>query len=113
MTNPLTNYNVLVIDQTFKKTTSVSFVNTSVLRDGEAHEAVVTAALFDLNDKSNTWGGGGKLAVSQIIEKPLMQVIAISCILAKSGRFNFNVFQELTDTKFTSNDLGYFTNNNY
>ena len=42
-----------------------------------------------------------------------MQVIAISCILAKSGRFNFNVFQELTDTKFTSNDLGYFTNNNY
>ncbi|MEI9808600.1 MAG: DUF5916 domain-containing protein [Bacteroidota bacterium] len=30
-----------------------------------------------------------------------------------SGRFNFNVSQNLTDTKFNSNDLGYFTNNNF
>lgn len=114
LTNPLTNYNVLVIDQTFKNNSSVSFVNTSVLRDGQAHEAVVTAALFDLNDKSNTWGGGGKLAVSQIIENTTN--VGYSHLLyfgKKSGRFNFNVFQELTDTKFTSNDLGYFTNNNY
>ena len=30
-----------------------------------------------------------------------------------SGRFNFNLSQERTDTKFSSDDMGYFTNNNF
>lgn len=30
-----------------------------------------------------------------------------------SGRFNFNVWQELADHKYNHNDMGYFTNNNY
>jgi hypothetical protein len=30
-----------------------------------------------------------------------------------SGRFNFNMGQDLTNDKFNSNDLGFFTNNNF
>src|SRR3990170_2307610 len=30
-----------------------------------------------------------------------------------SGRFNFNLSQERTDTKYSSDDMGYFTNNNF
>lgn len=114
LTNPLTNYNVLVIDQTLKNNSSFSFVNTSVLRQGQAHEAIVSAVLFDINDKTNTWGGGGKVALSQI--SGTEHTYGYSQLLyfgKKSGRFNFNLFQELSDTRFTSNDLGYFTNNNY
>jgi len=50
-TNPLTNYNVLVFDQTFKHNSSVSFINTSTLRSGKDRDANVSALLFDFNDK--------------------------------------------------------------
>ncbi|HRG19437.1 MAG TPA: DUF5916 domain-containing protein [Saprospiraceae bacterium] len=114
LTDPLTNFNVLVVDQTLKNNSSISFVNTSVLRRGDAHEAIVTSVLFDLNDNSNTWNIGGKVAASQLIESKVQTGYShLFYVGKKSGRFNFNLFQELTDTKFTSNDLGYFTNNNF
>jgi len=51
LTDPLTNYNVLVLDQTLKNNSSVSFINTSVWRSGKDYDADVSAALFELNDK--------------------------------------------------------------
>ncbi len=66
MTDPLTNYNILVLDQTMKNNSSISLVNTNVLRSGPDYDANVTAGLFNLNDKKNTWNLGGKVAVSQL-----------------------------------------------
>lgn len=114
LSNPLTNYNVLVLDKTLKNNSSITLINTSVLRAGSAHEAIVTAGLFDLNDRTNTWNVGGKIAQSQLVSgKAIGGYSHLIYAGKKSGRFNFNINQELTDTKFSSNDLGYFTNNNY
>ena len=66
-TSSLTNYNVFVLDQTLKHNSSVSFVNTSVLRSGADYDANVSAALFELNDKKNTYNLGGKFAISNLI----------------------------------------------
>jgi hypothetical protein len=118
LTDPLTNYNVLVLDQTLKHNSSVSFVNTNVWRSGTDYDANVSAGLFELNDKKNTYNLGGKLAVSNRInylpdgktETGLSHELHFG---KTSGRFNFVLSQERTDTKFTSDDLGYFTNNNY
>lgn len=117
-TDPLTNYNILVLDQTLKHNSSVSLVNTNVWRSGKDYDANVTAALFDLNDKKNMWNLGGKASVSNLIgyDAPGDTKTGYSQQLymgKTSGRFNFNVWQEMTDTKYSSNDLGYFTNNNY
>lgn len=117
-TDPLTNYNVFVLDQTLKHNSSISLVNTNVWRAGKDYDANVTAGLFDFNDKKNTWNFGGKAAVSQLIsylpsgktEAGYSQNLYFG---KTSGRFNFNVWQELTDTRYTHRDLGYFTNNNY
>lgn len=117
-TDPLTNYNVLVLDQTLKYNSSISLVNTNVWRAGKDYDANVTAALFDFNDKKNTWNLGGKAAVSQLIgylpsgktETGYSQALYFG---KTSGRFNFNVSHELTDTRYTHRDLGYFTNNNF
>ncbi len=117
-TDPLTNYNVFVLDKTMKNNSSVSMVNTNVLRSGSDYDANVTAALFNLNDKKNMWNVSGKAAVSNLIgyeangetKTGYSQQLSVG---KTSGRFNFNLRQELTDTKFNSNDLGYFTNNNY
>jgi Domain of unknown function (DUF5916) len=117
-TDPLTNYNILVFDQTMKNNSSVSLINTNVWRSGRDYDANVTAALFDLNDKKNTWNFGGKAAVSNQfgIESNGDTKTGYSQSLRfgkRSGRFTFNLTQELTDTKYNSNDMGYFTNNNY
>jgi hypothetical protein len=117
-TSPLTNYNIIVLDQSLKHNSSISFINTSVIRSGGDYDAHVTAALFDLNDKTNTWNTGGKVAVSNLTNylpggKTLTGYNHSLYFGKQSGRFNFNINQELVNDKFNSNDLGYFTNNNY
>ena len=114
-TDPLTNYNVLVLDQTLKNNSSVSLVNTNVWRSGKDYDANVTSALFDLNDKKNTWNVGGNISVSNLfgINNKNITGYAHSIYFGKtSGRFNFNVWQELTNAKYDKSDLGYITNNN-
>ena len=117
-TSPLTNYNIIVLNQSLKYNSSLSFVNTDVLRSGADYDANVTAGLFDFNDKKNVWNVGGKLAVSNLIGylpgKKTETGYSHSVYFGKtSGRFNFNIQEDLTDSKFNSNDLGYFTNNNF
>src|SRR5688500_6959686 len=63
-TDPLTNYNIIVLDQTLKNNSSVTLVNTNVWRSGKDYDANVTAGLFDFNDKKNMWNFGGKVAAS-------------------------------------------------
>jgi hypothetical protein len=118
VTDPLTNYNVLVLDKTMKHNSSVSFVNTNVWREGADYDANVSAGLFELNDKTNNWNLGGKLGLSNrfnyLHDNKTETGLSHELHVAKtSGRFNFNISQERTDTKFSSDDMGYFTNNNY
>lgn len=117
-TSPLTNYNIIVLDQSLKHNSSVTFINTNVLRSGADYDANVSAALFDLNDKSNTWNVGGRLYNSRLIgylpDAKTQSGYSHALYFGKtSGHFNFNFEQDLTDNKYSSNDLGYFTNNNF
>ena len=117
LVEPLTNYNIFVLDQTLKNNSSISFINTNVLRSGPEYDANVSAGMFSINDKTNTWNVSGKAALSNRIgylssggtETGFSHNIYFGKI---SGSFNFSVGQTLTDTKFNSNDLGYFTFNN-
>jgi hypothetical protein len=112
---PLTNYNVFVLDQTLKNNSSVSLVNTNVWRSGNAYDANVTSGLFDFNDKKNKWNVGGNVSFSNVQDNngKTTTGYAHSLYFGKtSGRFNFNVWQELYNNKYDKSDLGYFTNNN-
>ncbi len=114
-TDPLTNYNVMVLDQTLKNNSSVSLVNTNVWRSGKDYDANVTAALFDFNNKKNSWNVGGNVSISNLfgVNNKTITGYAHSIYFGKtSGRFNFSVFQELSNSKYNKSDLGYFTNNN-
>ncbi len=114
-TDPLTNYNVFVLDQTMKHNSSVSFVNTNVWRSGKDYDANVSSFLFDLNDKKNKWNVGGSASVSNLVGKNGKNTTGYAHTFnfgKTSGRLNFNVFQELSNAKYDKSDLGYFTNNN-
>lgn len=116
-TNPLTNYNIIVLNQSLKHNSSVSLVNTNVWRSGSDYDADVIAGLFDFNNKKNMWNVGGKVANSRLIGYlpggETQSGYTHSIYFGKtSGRFNFNIGEDLVDNKFNSNDLGYFTFNN-
>ena len=66
-TNPLTNYNILVLNQSLKHNSSIGLINTNVMRGSHDYSANVVAGLVDLNDKKNMWKIGGKVAFSSLI----------------------------------------------
>lgn len=114
---PLTNYNIIVLDQSLKNNSSVSFINTSTLRQGSAYDANVSAALFDLSDKHNKYfvSGNGKISyVTESLDKADRDGYSYSLKLGKkSGNFTWQYLQELADTKFDPSDMGFYQNNNF
>ena len=65
---PLTNYNVLVLDQQIKNNSSITFLNTNVKRAKEYRNANVSALLLDLKTKQNNYRFEGSVLRSEILE---------------------------------------------
>ncbi len=115
-TSPLTNYNIIVLDQTLKNNSSISIINTNVLRDGFDYDANVSAALFDINNKKNTYNLNGKFALSQLSNSAGKPSVGYSHNFGfgkTGGRWNFRLGEEIADDKYEINDLGFLNNNNY
>jgi hypothetical protein len=118
MTDPLTNYNVFVLDQTFKHNSSVSFVNTNVMRNGSDYDANVSAAMFSFFDSKNRWNYYGKGYSSTLFNRygdhKNITGYKYNLGFAKvSGHVNVQLESTLHDDKFDFNDLGYMTYTNY
>jgi hypothetical protein len=113
-TNPLTNYNILVLDQSLKNNSSVTFVNSNVIRSGKDYDANVTAGLFNLYDKKNQWNLLGNFYTSTIFSYKNITGYKYGAGFGKvSGQFNFSTMVQVVDDKFDPNDLGIqFFNNN-
>lgn len=114
-TNPLTNYNMFVVDQPFMKNSFVSLVNTNVTRFGGEKDANVTGILTKIADQENNYGFSGNLLFSRIYNgnKPPLDGISYE---AEAGKYNGNYTwtlgrKSLSDT-YNHNDLGYLSNNN-
>jgi hypothetical protein len=116
-TSPLTNYNIVVLDQTLKNNSSVSFINTNVMRSGADYDANVSAALFNFNNKKNTYNWNGKFSLSRLTSSPTTAATtgySHNLGFGKTGgRLNFQIGQEVADEKYSINDMGILFNNNY
>jgi hypothetical protein len=115
VTEPLTNYNVLVLDQQFNKNSSISFVNTNVIRNGDFRDANVSSVLFNINKKDNSYGFSGNISNSNVLEngenKSGLQ--GSFSIGKKSGKNKVSLGVRFMDNKYDKNDLGYMNRNNY
>lgn len=113
-TQPLTNYNILVFDQSLKNNSSATFINTNVLRQGSAYDANVTALLFSLNNKNNKYfvNGGGKMSYLRGEETSTGYSYSLK-FGKQSGNFTWSYNQVYADDKFDPSDMGFFTNNNF
>ena len=63
--SPLTNYNVMVVDQNLKNNSFVSVINTNVTRIGDDYDANVSGLVFDLKNKEQSYSIEGGVGVSQ------------------------------------------------
>ena len=114
-TEPLANYNILVLDQQFNKNSSVSLVNTNVMRKGDFRDANVTSILYNINKKDNSYGISGGLSMSNVFEKEktITGKQANLYLGKKSGKHRYGIGIRLMDNKYDKNDLGYQRRNNY
>ncbi len=112
-TNPLTNYNVFVADQNLPNNSTVTLVNTNVLREGEARDANVTGLLFDLHDTANKYAVRGAFKHSRIYEGERTTGHAANLEVARiSGAWTWQLgYGEESDT-YDPNDLGILFANN-
>ncbi len=106
---PLANYNVLVLDQRFRKNSSVSFVNTSVTRNGEYRDANVSALVFDLNTKKNTYNLSGDYKysfINELIDDSKTGYSTSINFKETSGNYRFSVGGQYVSNEYDNNDLG-------
>ncbi|MEO1628554.1 MAG: DUF5916 domain-containing protein, partial [Bacteroidota bacterium] len=121
-TNPLTNYNVLVLDQNLPNNSYVSLINTNVLRSGHSYDANASGALFKINNKKNTYSlfGSGKLSqqyYSGVETHSGQDSVGLGHQYSlgwekNGGRFQYGTSYELTSRHYDIDDLGFLRRSN-
>ena len=104
---PLTNYNVLVLDQRFNKNSSVALVNTNVTRNGDFRDANVSGLVWDLNTRSNSFQAQGNLEYSAINDvKDKNGIRSFAEFNKTKGKIRFGAGAFIITQDFDNNDLG-------
>lgn len=114
LTAPLSNYNVLVLDQNFKNNSYVTLTNTNVWREGSFYDANLTALHSKFNTKDNKYFIAGNANLSQKYFSDSTELgHSWGINLGKqTGKWVYNArYMEDSDT-YDPNDLGFLLNNN-
>ncbi len=121
LTEPLTNYNILVFDQQLKNNSYIYFLNTNVIRDKHYDDANVSDIGFTFFNKKNTYAIDGTFALSQLFtqDDSLSDTYADQIgykyfygLRKTSGQFQFGLSRQVLNNTFESSDLGYQAINN-
>ncbi|HEX4887247.1 MAG TPA: DUF5916 domain-containing protein [Luteibaculaceae bacterium] len=117
LTEPLTNYNVLVLDQNLPNNSYVTLINTNVSRNGSFYDAGVTGVQYQLQDKKIRYQLEGFAALSQQYGKngPGNDVFGSNhrmSIAKVSGNFTARAGYNLMTDRYDPNDLGFNLFNN-
>jgi len=113
---PITNYNVFVVDQVFNGNSSVSLINTNVLRDGSDYrDANVTAGVFSIADKENRFRTSGRAIFSNVNDGDGYKSGFQSefDMFRTKGNLRYRVGHDFANTTLDINDLGVNFRNNY
>lgn len=114
LTDPLTNYNIMVLDQNLPNNSSVYIINTNVTRPDGWRQSNVGGGGFKLSEKSNTFQFQFDLNVSKVVdpateitEKVTNSGVFYNLELQKTkGKFRFSLYQLSMDENYNRNDLG-------
>jgi hypothetical protein len=119
MTEPLTNYNIIVFDQTLKNNSYISFANTNVIRDAEKDSNYYTANVTSLKTLLKTPNQLYSISASAALSQKYYSSAAtdlghsINLNIGRTGGkfrtdYNFLILSDIYDP----NDMGYLRKNN-
>ncbi|QEC67413.1 carbohydrate binding family 9 domain-containing protein [Panacibacter ginsenosidivorans] len=112
-TEPLTNYNVFVIDQSLKNRSFITFTNTNVIRNSHARDGNVSALDLSLFDKSNTYNFQAKGAYSYVTgDDPHNGFRTYTSFGKVSGKWQWEASNLIKSKQYDPNDLGILFRNN-
>ncbi len=112
--SPLTNFNVIVLDQNLKNNSFVTFTNTSVWRQGSFYDANVSGINAKLNTSNNNYYVESRAVLSALFEDRESTLGHTWGMKAgkQRGAFAFSLgYYEESDT-YNPNDLGFLMANN-
>ncbi len=119
LTNPFTNYNLIIFDQSLNNNSYISLFNTNVWRNAVKNEyfytAGVTGTEFDIKDKSMLYSVSGSAAVSQKYYNDADNDFGHSFELSAGktgGNLRFQYQIEASSETYDHNDMGYMKRNN-
>ena len=115
ITNPYSNYNMLVLDQQLKNSSYISFINTNVFRKGNFQDANINALLYGFINKQNSYGINGEIIYSNIFtESNNNKGYATNLKFAKiNGNLQFEIKNEIYSKTYDVNDMGFLSQNNF
>lgn len=107
-TSPLSNYNIVVLDQALKGRSSVTFTNTNVWRSGGERNANVSGLdvnLFDQHNRYNFLWQGRYSSITGIDRHDgYKQVISFAKV---SGNWRYSLSNNIESERYDPNDLGF------
>ncbi len=115
LTEPATNYNMLVFDQSLKNNSFISVYNTNVYRGKNDYTANVSGSEFRFTDKNNMFSARGLCNISQKYypdNKPEFGFKYHAEIGKISGNFRFYLWENTESDTYDPNDMGFLRNNN-
>ena len=117
ITEPLTNYNVVVFDQQLKNNSSIYLMNTNMIKDKSSNVANVTGSGFTLENKNHTYAMDASAALSQKYTKNDTLSNTFTTLAGYryfvgarkiSGNVMFGASHSLINKTYDSRDLGYY-----
>ncbi len=115
LTNPTSNYNMLVLDQLYGDNNYITLVNTNVLRQGaQYHDANVTGLMIRHQTKNSEVVAEGDVRSSQLFYEDSVSVGYSTNLQVMRGRGQYRWYfgHEMLTDKYDINDMGFLTNNN-
>jgi hypothetical protein len=111
--DPLTNFNVFVIDQNLKNNSNINFTNTNVIRADGGRDANVSGVNAVLRDKTNTYQFSVFGAISNVMEVKESEResdvgFKYSWDAGKvSGKWQYSISQTVESDNYNPRDLGF------
>jgi hypothetical protein len=107
-TSPLTNYNMVVLDQALNGRSYITFTNANTIRQGSARDANVASLDISLYDKNNTFNVRTFGRYSKIFSSNSYDGFNTGLKLGKvSGKVQYYVQGDVKSTYYDPRDLGY------
>ncbi len=114
-TQPFSNYNLVVLDQSLRNNSSISLINTNVAGSQPGYTANVTGMEFRMLDRSNMFRISGTGALSQQYYKEQVNNFGhkYRFSLGKyGGNWQYGYSRSVVSDSYNQNDMGYLRRNN-